>query len=143
VSGRASDVKILPKTNMRVNNNDRHRCRKREKNNIKELGLIVGTLNVGTMTGRGRELVDMMERRKVDILCVQETRWQGSKARSLGAGFKLFYHGVSKKRNRVGVILKEELIRNVLEVTRVSDRLMCLKLEMEGVMFNVVGMPHK
>ena len=32
----------------------------------------VGTLNVGTMTGKGRELADMMERRKVDILCVQE-----------------------------------------------------------------------
>ena len=28
----------------------------------------VGTLNIGTMTGRGRELADMMERRNVDIL---------------------------------------------------------------------------
>ncbi|KAK3556372.1 hypothetical protein QTP70_008008 [Hemibagrus guttatus] len=44
--------------------------------------------------GKGRELADMMERRKVDILCVQETRWKGSKARSIGAGFKLFYYGV-------------------------------------------------
>ncbi|KAK3545620.1 hypothetical protein QTP70_008239 [Hemibagrus guttatus] len=39
--------------------------------------------------GKGRELADMMERRKVDILCVQETRWKGSKARSIGAGFNL------------------------------------------------------
>ena len=30
----------------------------------------VGTLNIGTMTGRGRELADMMERRNVDILCL-------------------------------------------------------------------------
>ena len=37
----------------------------------------VGTLNVGTMTGKGRELADMMERRKVDKLCVQETKWMG------------------------------------------------------------------
>ena len=117
------------------------RCvrRKREKRNAKRLGLRVGTLNVGTMTGKGRELVDMMQRRKVDILCVQETRWKGSKARSLGAGFKLFYHGVDRKRNGVGVILKEELVRNVLEVKRVSDRVMSLKLEIEGVMFNVVS----
>ncbi|KAK3530999.1 hypothetical protein QTP70_007855 [Hemibagrus guttatus] len=57
-----------------------------------------------------------MERRKVDILCVQETRWKGSKARSIGAGFKLFYNGVDSKRNRVGVVLKEEFVRNVLEV---------------------------
>ncbi|KAF7649688.1 hypothetical protein LDENG_00137590 [Lucifuga dentata] len=99
----------------------------------------VGTLNVGTMTGKARELADMMQRRKVDILCVQETRWKGSKARSLGAGFKLFYHGVDGKRNGVGVILKEEFVRNVLEVKRVSDRVMSLKLEIEGVMFNVVS----
>ncbi|KAK3512281.1 hypothetical protein QTP70_003189 [Hemibagrus guttatus] len=57
-----------------------------------------------------------MERRKVDILCVQETRWKGSKAHSIGAGFKLFYYGVDSKRNGVGVVLKEEFVRNVLEV---------------------------
>ncbi|KAK3549540.1 hypothetical protein QTP86_003633 [Hemibagrus guttatus] len=66
--------------------------------------------------GKGRELADMMERRRVDILCVQETRWKGSKARSIGAGFKLFYYGVDSKRNGVGVVLKEEFVRNVLEV---------------------------
>ncbi|KAK3541600.1 hypothetical protein QTP86_033087, partial [Hemibagrus guttatus] len=80
-----------------------------------------------------------MERRKVDILCVQETRWKGSKARSIGAGFKLFYYGVDSKRNGVGVVLKEKFVRNVLEVKRVSDRLMSLKLEIEGVMLNVVS----
>ncbi|KAK3530717.1 hypothetical protein QTP86_033855 [Hemibagrus guttatus] len=80
-----------------------------------------------------------MERRKVDILCVQETRWKGSKARSIGAGFKLFYYGVDSKRNGVGVVLKEEFVRNVLEVKRVSDRVMSLKLEFEGVMLNVVS----
>ncbi|KAK3556710.1 hypothetical protein QTP70_015094, partial [Hemibagrus guttatus] len=88
---------------------------------------------------KGRELADMMERRKVDILCVQETRWKGSKACSIGAGFKLSYYGVDSKRNGVGVVLKEEFVRNVLEVKRVSDRVMNLKLEIEGVMLNVVS----
>ncbi|KAK3522813.1 hypothetical protein QTP86_002563, partial [Hemibagrus guttatus] len=92
-----------------------------------------------TWRGKGRELADVMERRKVDILCVQETRWKGSKARSIGAGFKLFYYGVDSKRNGVGVVLKEEFVRNVLEVKRVSDRVMSLKLEFEGVMLNVVS----
>ncbi|KAK3520381.1 hypothetical protein QTP70_024131, partial [Hemibagrus guttatus] len=45
-----------------------------------------------------------------------ETRWKGSKARSIGAGFKLFYYGVDSKRNGVGVVLKEEFVMNVLEV---------------------------
>ncbi|KAK3512251.1 hypothetical protein QTP70_002289 [Hemibagrus guttatus] len=120
--------------------------RQREKREGKSVGLRIGTLNVGTMTGKGRELADMIERRiwiiriwKVDILCVQETRWKGSKARSIGAGFKLFYYGVDSKRNGVGVVLKEEFVRNVLEVKRVSDRVMSLKLEIEGVMLNVVS----
>ncbi|MCI4391424.1 hypothetical protein PGIGA_G00134180 [Pangasianodon gigas] len=113
--------------------------RQREKRKGKSVGLRIGTLNVGTMTGKGRELADVMERRKVDILCVQETRWKGSKARSIGAGFKLFYYGVNSKRNGVGVVLKEEFGRNVLEVKRVSDSVMSLKLEIEGVMLNVVS----
>ncbi|KAK3549760.1 hypothetical protein QTP86_007759 [Hemibagrus guttatus] len=65
--------------------------------------------------------------------------WKGSKACSIGAGFKLFYYGVDSKRNGVGVVLKEEFVRNVLEVKRVSDRVMSLKLEIEGVMLNVVS----
>ncbi|KAF3688243.1 Craniofacial development protein 2 p97 bucentaur protein [Channa argus] len=117
------------------------RCvhRQREKRNAKNVELTVGNFNVGTMTGKARELIEMMQRRKVDILCVQESRWKGSKARSLGAGFKLFYHGSDRKRNGVVVILKEEFVRNVLEVKSVSDRLMSLKLEIEGVMFKVVS----
>ncbi|KAK3507042.1 hypothetical protein QTP70_001588 [Hemibagrus guttatus] len=91
------------------------------------------------VAGKGRALADMMERWKVDILCVQETRWKGSKARSIGAGFKLFYYCVDSKRNGVGVVLKEEFLRNVLEVKRMSDRVMSLKLEIEGVMLNVVS----
>lgn len=45
-----------------------------EKRKVMSAGLRVGTLNVGTMAGKGRELVHMMQRRKVDIQCVQETR---------------------------------------------------------------------
>ncbi|KAI5627001.1 hypothetical protein C0J50_13499, partial [Silurus asotus] len=39
-------------------------------------------LNVGTMTGKGRELADMMERRKV-YMCFQEMKWKESKARNI------------------------------------------------------------
>ncbi|KAK3517904.1 hypothetical protein QTP70_027309, partial [Hemibagrus guttatus] len=102
---------------------------------ISDIGLHLSTQPIG----KGRELADMMERRKVDILCVQETRWKGKKACSIGAGFKMFYYGVDSKRNGVGVVLKEEFVRNVLEVKRVSDRVMSLKLEIEGVMLNVVS----
>ncbi|KAF7711439.1 hypothetical protein C0J45_0417 [Silurus meridionalis] len=91
----------------------------------------VGTLNVGTMTGKGREVADMMERRKVDM-------FKGSKNRNIGGGFKLLYHGVDGKRNGVGVILKEEYSKSVVEVKRVSDRVMNVKLEDDRVMINVI-----
>ena len=97
------------------------------------------TLNVGTMTGKGRELADMMLRRKVDVLCVQETRWTGSKARDIGSGFKLYYHGGDGRENGVGIILSIFLTKSVLEVRRVPDRTMGMKLEIEGMPCNVLA----
>ena len=41
---------------------------------------------------KGRELADTMEKRNVDILCLQETKWKGSKARNIECGCKLFYN---------------------------------------------------
>ncbi|KAF7710092.1 hypothetical protein HF521_008964 [Silurus meridionalis] len=69
----------------------------------------------------------------------KETKWKGSKARNIGGGFKQFYHGVDGKRNGVGVILKEEYNKSVVEVKRVSDRVINVKLEVEGVMINVIS----
>ena len=104
-----------------------------------KMGMKVGTLNVGTMTGKGRELADMTVKRKVDIPCVKETRWKGSKARNVGDGCNIFYHGEYGRRNGVGVILKEDYIGRVIEVKRVSDRMMYMKLDIEGVMMSVIS----
>ncbi|KAI5106538.1 hypothetical protein C0J45_4235 [Silurus meridionalis] len=46
---------------------------------------------------------------------------------------------VDGKRNGLGVILKEEYSKSVVEVKRVSDRVMIVKLEVEGVMINVIS----
>ena len=73
----------------------------------------------------------------MDILCVQETKWKGSKARSIGGGFKLLYHGVDGRKN--GVILKEDYAKSVVEVKRKSDKMMSVKMEIEGVMMNVIS----
>jgi hypothetical protein len=37
--------------------------------------------NVGSLTGKLRELVDAASRRRVSIICVQETKWKGQKRR--------------------------------------------------------------
>ena len=52
---------------------------------------------------------------------------------------KFFYHGVDSKRNGIGVIVREEYIKKVLEVKRGSDRLISVKIEIEGTIMNVVS----
>ena len=55
----------------------RRKERNEERKKAKKIKLRVATLNVGTVTGKGREVADRMEQRGVDILCMQETRWKG------------------------------------------------------------------
>ena len=91
------------------------------------------------MTGRKRELSDMMERRNVDILCLQETKWKGSKARNIGGGCKIFYNGADGRKNGIEIVLREKLAESILEVKRVSNRLMGMKLEVKRSILNIVS----
>ena len=118
------------------------RARKEKHVNRKKatrVELKVGTLNVGTMTSKSRELADVMERRKVDEVCVQEARWKGEKARCIGGGCKLWYNGSNNKRNDVGIVLRKDLVDRVVEVERTSDRLISMKLEADGILINIVS----
>ena len=65
------------------------------------------------MTGRERELTDMMEQRNAGILCLQKTKWKGSKASNLGVGCKLIYNGGDGRKNGIGIVLREELAESV------------------------------
>ena len=91
------------------------------------------------MTRKGREVANLLERRGMDILCVQETCWKGEKARCIGGGYKMWYCGSENKKNGVGIILKKEHVDMVVELWRVADRIICLKMELDGVMLNVIS----
>ena len=39
--------------------------------------LRLAAVNVGSLSGRSREVVDMLERRRVDIGCLQKVRYRG------------------------------------------------------------------
>jgi len=47
-------------------------------------GFRVGTWNIDSLTGRAGELVEALAER-LDVACVQETRWRGSGCRFFGA----------------------------------------------------------
>ena len=50
----------------------RRKERNEERKKAKKIKLRVATLNFGTMTGKGRDVADLMERRGLDILCVRK-----------------------------------------------------------------------
>ncbi|XP_049378088.1 uncharacterized protein LOC125842834 [Solanum stenotomum] len=81
--------------------------------------------------GKSIELVKILKKRKINIACVQETRWVGSKARDVD-GFKLWYSGGSKDRNGVGILVDGDLREQMVEVRRINDRLMLIKLVVGG-----------
>ena len=76
--------------------------------------------NIGSLTGNSIELVKSLHRRRINIVCVQETKWMGAKARKVD-GYKLWYSGSFKARNGVGILVERELVDFVVEVKRKSD----------------------
>ena len=99
-----------------------------------------GTWNIGTLTGKSMEVVDTMTRRKINIMCLQETKWVGAKARELDtSGFKLWYTGKVKNRNGVGIIVDKQWKKDVVDVKRVGDRIISIKLVVEGGAFHVIS----
>ena len=104
-----------------------------------EVRLRVGSINLGSLTGKGGELVRILEDRKISIACVQETRWKGSRARELGLGYKVLYCGEESGRNGVGVVVNGLLKDSVVDVKRSNSRLMLVKLVWKGIVLNVVS----
>ena len=100
----------------------------------------IATLNVGSMTARSREVAEMINKRRVDIMCVQETRWKGDKAKELGGGCKLLYSGADEGgRSGVGIVLNSKMKEELVEVERKSSRLMRIKIMLSQEALNVVS----
>jgi exonuclease III len=77
----------------------------------------LGSWNVGSLTGKLRELVDTVIRRRVNILYVQETKWMGHKAKEVeNTGFKLWYTGKEQSRNDLGILIDNSLKNEVIAV---------------------------
>jgi hypothetical protein len=57
---------------------------------VGESRICLGIWNVGFLTSKLRELVDTVIRIRMNILCVQETKWTSQKAKEVeNTGFKL------------------------------------------------------
>ena len=102
----------------------------------------IATLNVGSLTGRSNEIVEMLSRRKIDICCLQETRWRGGSARLISGKdcqYKLFWSGSESGIHGVGVFVSQQLVDRVLSVTRLDCRIMSIRVLWGQVIFNIIS----
>ena len=98
----------------------------------------VGTLNVGTMRRKSNEVVETVSRRRVDLCCLQETRWKRECVKQIvgkDSRFKLFWSGNDKGTGGVGILLAEEWWENIFEVVRVSDRIILIRMTIGKTVF--------
>ena len=82
-------------------------------------------MNVGSLSGRSGEVVDVFERRRVDIRFLQ-VRYGGKRTRVHGdeEKYKFWRSGSAEGRNEVGIVVKEDLVEEVIEVKRLDDRML-------------------
>jgi exonuclease III len=60
-----------------------------------------------------------MIKRRVNILCIQETKWKGQKAKEVeDITFKLWYTGTTSTKNGVAIVLNESLKNAVMNIKR-------------------------
>ncbi|TQD70292.1 hypothetical protein C1H46_044169 [Malus baccata] len=111
-----------------------------QKGRVQESRMRLGTWNIGTLMGKSIEVVEVMVRRRINIMCLQETRWVGLKAKDLeNSGFKLWYSGTNRTRNCVSIIVDKTLTQDVVDVKRVGDRIMVIKIVIGQEIINVIS----
>ena len=72
------------------------------------------------------EVVEMMKRRKMEVLCVQETKWKGDRARQMAEGYKMLHAGGDGRSNGVGIIVNVEISKEVVRVERWQGRIIAV-----------------
>ena len=79
-----------------------------------------------TMAGKAFEVVELMKRRKVEVLCVQETKWKGDRARKMAEGYKMLHAGGDGRSNGGGTIVNVEISKEVVRVERWQRRIIAV-----------------
>ena len=98
------------------------------------------SLNVGTMRGRASEVVETLTRRRIDICCVQESRWKGGSARFISgkdSRFKFFWSGEENGLGGVGILIAEKWVDSVLSVARLDSRIINMRFMIGKQLVNV------
>ena len=82
------------------------------------------TLNVGSLCGRKTEECKELRKRRIHVCCMQKVRWKGQRAHFVGTSgqkYKLWWLRNNAGFGGVGIMVKEEISENVVDVGRKSD----------------------
>ena len=83
-----------------------------------ELKLRLGSLNLGTMSGRAGDAVETSNRRKVDVSCIKEVRWRGTSATLItgkNSEYKKYWVGNNLGLGGVGIlVVGSGLVRSLM-----------------------------
>ena len=81
-------------------------------------------------------------RRKLDFLCLQEVRYKGAGAslfEVMEGQHKIFYNGRFDGAGGVGVIVSGDMAKNVIEVQRVGEQIIVLRVGLGSCILNVIS----
>jgi exonuclease III len=78
--------------------------------------------------------------RYVNILCIQEIKWKGQKAKEAeDTGFKLWYRGTTTTKNGVGIVLDNNLKYGVVDIKQQGDMIILVKLFVGDLIVNIIS----
>jgi exonuclease III len=81
-----------------------------------------------------------MIRRRVNILCVYETKCKGQKVKEVeDTNFKLWYAGTTTTKKGVGIVLDKSLNDGVVDIKRQEGMIILVKLLVGDLFFNVIS----
>lgn len=96
-----------------------------------EFILKIGTWNICSLNGKKKELIEMAQEYKLDILGLAETKQKGSGIEDLDDGWKLFYVGVDASAHSqagVGILISPQLMSKVVKRVHISSRVIIVRL---------------
>lgn len=98
-----------------------------------------GAWNVRSLRGREEELIEEMVKYKLEVLGASETKVKGNGAKAVGDGMCV-YSGVQEGRAKAGVavFLSKEMSRCMREWKCVSERIVRVRLRIEGEWVTVI-----
>ncbi|KAK4872591.1 hypothetical protein RN001_014620 [Aquatica leii] len=123
----ACTTQIIKKTEKRKNKSEVkvRNIKKKKQGKIK-----IGTWNIRSMIqpGKMRDIVQTLEKYKIDIIAIQELRWaeEGEINRS---NYTIFWSGGKKQgKNGTGFIVTQKQMKNIIKFEAINDRISKLRI---------------